>query len=813
MPMLRISEKARTMLAVGIPAAVLAVAMIAGPLLSAEWGWRTPLLDDLESLTELDAVRALPRTEAVLAALEGQRQLDAGLPYAAWQTLRKHIDLDGQAGQTVNLLAAEAAFEWGGWSEVRALLAERPWVSEFAGGEGALLLARAEQELGDETAAIRGYRSYLAIPNAPERGIASARLGGLLAERGDHVTAALFFEAAAAGVPEVADWLRVKQVEQLVEAGDPMATSVASRQTGGSAAARLRRLELEASGWITAAETERAIDRLDWEARVLSAEGAYAEAGQLQLDRARLLLRSMRPEVGRELLRVVAEDTRAPATIRRDAAAELGELDGLTAGEELARASAYEAGSRPGLAARSLRRTFELGDSSTPEQVLHLADLLFEESDYGGARSEYERADEVLTDPEAKASAVLGAARSLHRRGGSRNRQKALEEYRGIAEDHAGTAAAGSALFYLGDAASTRESGLAYYRRAAAIPSSPNAREALFRVGDRSLRLDDTAGAIRAWEQYVARYPRGEPTSDVAYEVGRLHETAGRAARARPMYQAAMSADPVSYYAVRAAEKLGVNSLDDVLAEPEPWVGLASEPAEAAAVLRRLDQLDELGLEEAWEAEYESALRSFERQPLARLVLAEGMRDRFRPVEGIRLGRQLLSERNGEWDERLLRVVFPFLYQEAIVAEAQRADIDPIFYAALVRQESAFQAAVKSRVGATGLGQIMPSTGRWLASAVGITDYQQSLLEIPEVNLRMGTRYIRDLLRRYNGAEDLALAGYNAGPGRADRWRRQFNYGRDTDRFREAIPFDETRHYVKIVLRNESVYRRLYGKD
>ncbi|HUE95962.1 MAG TPA: lytic transglycosylase domain-containing protein, partial [Longimicrobiaceae bacterium] len=244
-----------------------------------------------------------------------------------------------------------------------------------------------------------------------------------------------------------------------------------------------------------------------------------------------------------------------------------------------------------------------------------------------------------------------------------------------------------------------------------------------------------------------------------------------------------------------------------------PWVGLASEPADAAAVLHAMDRLEALGLHEEAQAEYDWALRHFAEKPLALLTLAEGMRDRMKPVEAIRVGRSLLPLREQQWDDRLLRVVYPFLYRDLILAEARRANIDPMLYAALVRQESTFRHDVKSWVGATGLGQIMPATGRWLAPRAGIRDYDESLLEVPELNLRMGTMYFGDLVRRYDGAADLALAGYNAGPGRADRWRRTLNYGRDTDAFRAAIPFDETRNYVMIVLRNAAIYERLYGGD
>jgi soluble lytic murein transglycosylase len=279
------------------------------------------------------------------------------------------------------------------------------------------------------------------------------------------------------------------------------------------------------------------------------------------------------------------------------------------------------------------------------------------------------------------------------------------------------------------------------------------------------------------------------------------------------MFSGAINAEATSYYALRAAEHLGTNPLEHALLDPHPWVGLASEPAEAAKVLDRLDELAAVGLTAAHEAEYQSALRRFERRPLATLILAEGMRDRNEPVEAIRLARSLLQKRSGEWDGRLLRLVFPFPYREPIIAESIRSGVDPYLYAGLVRQESTFRHAIKSRAGATGLGQIMPATGRYLATAIGLSDYDDRLLEVPEINLRMGTKYLGDLMRRYSGAADLALAGYNAGPSRADRWRREFNYGRDTDAFRAAIPFDETRGYVMVVLRNASLYKYLYGNS
>jgi soluble lytic murein transglycosylase len=773
--------------------------------------WTSSLFPELEQLARLEPIRVLPHVEMSLVAMEARRAMDSGRPWQAWRILSEHVDSPDAIASHV-LLAARAATQWEAWDHVEEALEGREWLARAENGEGLYLLARAREELGRETEAAEAYARYAALPSARYAGAALARLGSVLGAQGDPAAAARAFDRASASLPEIADWLRTLQIEQLAAAGTPLPVSLATTSSPLSAPVRLRRVQAEVAVRRGADDLAGALRKLEWEERILRAQAAVAEASRLQVDRARLLMEQVRQEEARPLLRAAARETGAPPATRAEAADALGEIGTNGAQDELARAAAYEAAAKPGLAARSVRAAIATGAPGAAGLRLQLARLLYAARDYGPARTAFQQAAEELTEPELAAEASLYAARSLYR-AGTRSRSAALTEMKRVAERHPGTAAAGSALFLLGDAAPSLSEALGYYRRAAAVTHSPDAREALSRVGDRSLKLKDTAGAISAWEGYVARYPQGEPTVRVAYETGRLHEKAGRQDRAKAMYQAALAADPISYYAFRAGNRLGVHPIDAIIAEPRPWVGLASDPAAAQGILRRLDVLTEAGLDQEWSEELASARRALRTRPAALLAVAEGIRDRGYPVEAIRVGYQLLEARDGEWDPRLLRVVFPFIHRELIETESDRVDVDPMLLAGLIRQESSFRHDARSWVGATGLSQIMPSTGSWLASTLGIREFEQRLLTVPEVNVRMGARYLRDQLRSYDGARDLALAAYNAGPGRATRWRRTLGYGGDTDAFREAIPFDETRQYVKLVLRNAALYSRLYAEE
>jgi soluble lytic murein transglycosylase len=755
-----------------------------------------------------DPMPRLTHAGMALAAREAEGHLEAGRPWAAWKTVRGHVSDPAHTPEPMVLLAARAAAGWDGWSQVRRLLEGRDWLAERGGGEGLYLLGRAYEARESWAAAADAYRRYTALSGAEHRVQASARLGAVLTRADDAAGAARAFAVAAHGT-EAADWMRAREAEALQRAGDP-GVARAGTVPSASPPVRLRATRAEARYWLSRGDTARALDRLAREASILDAAEAAPQSAELALEHARLLHAGGRDAEGRADLRRVAADPRVPGALRVRAAASLGEMPGArTAEEEMARADAYEAGKRPGLAARSLRLAIRAGAPDEPALRLRMGKLLFDEADFRPAREALLEAAARLSDPALAAEAELYAARALRRLGSL----DGYAEMKTIAEKRAGTAAAGTALFLLGDAADDRDRAIGWYRRAAQATASPDAREAGFRLGDRLLKDGETAAAAAAWEAVVARWPRGERSAEAAYRAGVLHERAGRDARARAMYEAAIAADPVSYYAIRAADRSGADPLARALANAREWPSAPGDGAEAAAALRRLAALDAAGMKDEWAQELEWQQRRLDRRPAALLALAEGLRDAGHTVDGIRLGRALLERRGGEWDARLLRVVFPFPFRELLLAEAEKVEVDPYLLAALVRQESSFNPRARSWVGATGLSQIMPATGQWLAPGAGVSSFDPSLLAVPEINLRMGARYLRDQLRRYGGKRDLALAAYNAGPGRADRWRRELGYGGDPDAFRERIPFAETREYVQMVLRNSVVYRRLYGGE
>src|SRR5690606_14419542 len=154
------------------------------------------------------------------------------------------------------------------------------------------------------------------------------------------------------------------------------------------------------------------------------------------------------------------------------------------------------------------------------------------------------------------------------------------------------------------------------------------------------------------------------------------------------------------------------------------------------------------------------------------------------------------------------RFIAPF--EGRVSEKAKEIGLDAAWVYGLIRQESRFITNARSRVGASGLMQLMPATAKWVAGKIGMKDFKPSSVNDFDTNTILGTRYLDMVLRDLGGSQVLASAGYNAGPGRPVRWRATLPGPVEGAIFAETIPFTETRLYVKHVLSNAVYYATLF---
>ncbi|ABR49262.1 Lytic transglycosylase, catalytic [Alkaliphilus metalliredigens QYMF] len=157
----------------------------------------------------------------------------------------------------------------------------------------------------------------------------------------------------------------------------------------------------------------------------------------------------------------------------------------------------------------------------------------------------------------------------------------------------------------------------------------------------------------------------------------------------------------------------------------------------------------------------------------------------------------------------ILRIAYPFHYQELIEKHADHYGVDPHLVVSIMRNESRFNPEAISRADAKGLMQIAPITGQWASERLEIENYTEEMLFEPDLNIQMGTWYLNILHKEFDDKLELIVAAYNAGNGNVTKWLGNPEYSPDGETL-EYIPFGETRFYSKKVLRDYKIYKRIY---
>ncbi len=153
--------------------------------------------------------------------------------------------------------------------------------------------------------------------------------------------------------------------------------------------------------------------------------------------------------------------------------------------------------------------------------------------------------------------------------------------------------------------------------------------------------------------------------------------------------------------------------------------------------------------------------------------------------------------------------LFPPAYLDKVKSAATKHNLDPLFVISLIRQESAFEPSAVSSANAVGLMQLMPGTAAHLARSRLASAPTEEDLQNPATNIELGTDYLNSLLGTFGGNLVHALAAYNAGPRKVRSWL-NIRKALGPLEFIESIPYNETRNYVKQILRNYAIYQALY---
>jgi soluble lytic murein transglycosylase len=714
---------------------------------------------------------------AQVAGANGPDSLQAaGRPWHAAEAARAAAARESQPAAGAVIARARAALSARRYDRARSLLVGQPWLTDHD-ALGFALLGEAEAGLGlHESAASRFSAARLRAAGA-EAALFAVRGGVALEAAGRPAEAAdAFREARRLGLGGIADWLRVREARVT---RDTTAVRQLLDSLGPGPARAVPRVWLAVLGSIG-----------DTAAAVAIAGRLGARREQVSL----LLARGDTLAARAALYRSTGPTGRAPS---RDDAAVVVELarrlPPLTAAQFVAHARALDVDGSRGAALDAVRRAIARGDSSGATLLLE-GDALAAAGRWWPAERAYRAA---TRDSAVTARAVYLRARVLDRIGDPGAR-RALAAF---ADTYPADTAAPVALFVLAESLADRGDTTARQWFAEVIrrhPDDPRASVARFRLAAALARDGQADSAAALYHQEVARRT---PQADAArYWLGRLAADRGDTAGARMAWAALAAADSLGYYGLRARRAAGLPPLA-VASAPMPAI-----PPTVAVALARIDTLRLGGLDSEAVAEVRVLLSNAPADLDALLALSAGLAARGFGPAAVRLG--WLAAARAPRDPRALRAVYPWPNRRAVEAEAAEFGVDASLFAALVRQESVFDAEARSRAGARGLAQLMPTTAAQLARGLDVP-FEPEWLVVPDLNLHLGAAHLARLLARYRGRTDAAIAAYNAGTRPVDRWLERPEGG-DPDAFLELIPYRETRGYVRAVLRNRDLYAALY---
>ena len=392
---------------------------------------------------------------------------------------------------------------------------------------------------------------------------------------------------------------------------------------------------------------------------------------------------------------------------------------------------------------------------------------------------------------------------------------RALEVFNQVMARYPAGSAVDRAIYAAGDIhewlGNNDEAAANYNRVRVEFPLSQVRDDATWRLAWLYYRSGEPAEAYRTFKLLASEARASALRTAAHYWQGRAAEKAGDSDLAKRIYGEVYGAGEESYYQALAANSLA--KLGAPVQErnfDRPGRGRDLEPPAIPRIafhLQRARALSALALRSLAVAEIGAIEKLAGTDKETRLFLSREYFKNHAYRKSLALATQLPA-----WDGERDFYRFPLAHWEVIQQVAHEREMDPYLILALIRQESLFDSRARSPAVALGLMQLLPSTAARVAGRIGMPAPSNETLFDPEINLTLGTQYLKDLLQRYSNNWFKAIAAYNAGEAAVDRWEKEIITD-DIEEFVERIPYLETRAYVKLVIRNHRIYKRLYGHE
>lgn len=338
-----------------------------------------------------------------------------------------------------------------------------------------------------------------------------------------------------------------------------------------------------------------------------------------------------------------------------------------------------------------------------------------------------------------------------------------------------------------------------YYDRLSKNYKAPDPDQAAFDEVLPLILKADYKELIEKGQKFLEQFPKTTYRTRTLYWIAYSYMARDQKDKATPIFEQIIRESPISYYAILSNYNIGKEPEDYLKKEP----ALASSEdvllsSDEKRFVQRATELSAIGAQELARTELKAIdqKKNFSNPFLVFLANETCKNQSYATCY------RILTELNQRayfdvYSEAALDLYFPDVLQESIVPTAQGLSLDPLLVTSLIKQESAFSSDAVSSVGAMGLMQLMPFT------AVAVDgQIEQSKLTDPKTNIKLGTTYLAELIQKFSGNWVYALAGYNAGPHRVDKWIKEGGAKLGMTEFIESIPYKETRDYVATIVRN-----------